>query len=65
MYLGHHDYRSTCWREGAGIVMALVQSGAIQVSIEGFYGLDQAEAMFAALESGQTTGKLIPKTGPI
>lgn len=61
MHLGHLDYRSAYWRDGAAQVMGLVQSGALQVPIEGIYELDQAEAMFAALQSRQTAGKLILK----
>jgi NADPH2:quinone reductase len=59
MHLGHLDYTSAYWRDGAAAVLAAVVAGQIKVPVEGVFALDDAGAMFAALESRKTAGKLI------
>jgi len=59
MHLGHLDYGSAYWRDGASTVIAAVQADQIKVPIEGVYPMEDAEAMFAALSSRQTQGKLL------
>jgi len=59
LHIGHLDNRSAEWRQGIDAVMGAIMAGTLQVPIAGIYALADAEAMFAALESRQTAGKLI------
>lgn len=59
LHIGHLDNRSAAWRQGVESVVGAIMAGTLQVPIAGSYALKNAEAMFAALESRQTAGKLI------
>ena len=59
LHIGHLDYRSAQWQAGADAVLAAIIAGRLQVPIAGTYPMAEAEAMFAALDSRQTAGKLI------
>jgi NADPH2:quinone reductase len=59
LHLGHLDYRSDYWRAGAEAVVGGVAAGRIRVPVEGVFALDDVAAMFDALRSRQTAGKLI------
>ena len=59
LHIGHLDYRSAQWQAGVDAVLAAIIAGRLQVPIAGTYPMAEAEAMFAALDSRQTAGKLI------
>ncbi|MDP2079890.1 zinc-binding dehydrogenase [Pseudotabrizicola sp.] len=59
LHIGHLDNRSDAWRQGVDAVVGAIMAGKLEVPIAGSYGLEEAEAMFAALESRQTAGKLV------
>lgn len=59
LHIGHLDNRSVEWRQGIDAVVGAIMAGTLQVPIAGSYAFEDAEAMFAALESRQTAGKLI------
>lgn len=59
LHIGHLDNRSAAWRHGVESVLAAILAGDLEVPIAGSFPLEEAEAMFAALESRQTAGKLI------
>ena len=59
LHIGHLDNRSDAWLQGVDAVVGAIIAGRLQVPIAGSYALQDAEAMFAALTSRQTAGKLI------
>lgn len=59
LHIGHLDNRSAGWRQGIDAVVGAIMAGTLQVPIAGSYALADTEAMFAALDSRQTAGKLI------
>lgn len=59
MHLGHLDNHADYWIEGVAQVTAAVLSGALTVPIAGRYAMADAAAMFEALDSRRTAGKLI------
>jgi NADPH:quinone reductase len=59
LHVGHLDYRSAMWTDGVASVLELIHAGRLQVPVEGVFALDDAEAMFAAMESRRTAGKLL------
>jgi NADPH2:quinone reductase len=59
LHIGHLDNRGDAWRQGIDAVVAAIMAGRLQVPIAGSYRLEEAGAMFAALESRQIAGKLI------
>ena len=59
LHIGHLDNRSAAWRQGVDAVVGAIMTGELRVPIAGSFALADAEAMFAALESRQTAGKLI------
>lgn len=59
LHIGHLDNRSAGWLQGIDAVVGAIMAGTLQVPIAGSYALADAEAMFAALDSRQTAGKLI------
>lgn len=59
LHIGHLDYRSFMWTDGAAQMLDRIRTGAVKVPIEGVFNLEDAEAMFAALESRRTAGKLL------
>ncbi len=61
MHLGHLDYRSPIWTRGVEEVLSGIQSGAIRVPIAGIFPFSEVNAMFDALASRQTAGKLLLK----
>lgn len=61
MHVGHLDYRSAIWTRGVEEVLGGIQSGAIRVPIEGIFPFEEVNAMFDALASRQTAGKLLLK----
>ena len=61
LHVGHLDYRSPGWEKGVQDVLGGIQNGAIRVPIEGVFPMDDFEAMFDALASRKTAGKLLLK----
>lgn len=61
MHLGHLDYGSARWAKGVDEVLGGIQSGTIQVPIERTFPVEEVNAMFDALASRQTAGKLLLK----
>ena len=59
LHIGHLDNRGAAWRQGTDRVVDAIQAGKLRVPIAGSYAFHDAEAMFAALDSRQTAGKLI------
>lgn len=59
LHIGHLDNCSEAWLQGVDAVVGAIVAGRLQVPIAGSYALQDAEAMFAALTSRQTAGKLI------
>ena len=59
LHIGHLDYRSAQWADGVAQMLDRIKAGAVRVPVEGVFDLEDAEAMFAALESRQTSGKLL------
>jgi NADPH:quinone reductase len=59
LHIGHLDFRSPAWREGASEVMSRIGSGAIRVPVEAEYPLDEVHALYDRLESRKTAGKLL------
>lgn len=59
LHIGHLDNRSAAWRQGIDAVVGAIMAGKLQVPVAGSYALEDAEAMFAALDSRQIAGKLI------
>ena len=59
LHIGHLDNRGDAWQQGIESVVGAIMAGALQVPIAGSFALEDAEAMFAALDSRQTAGKLI------
>lgn len=59
LHVGHLDNRSAAWVQGVDAVVGAIMAGKLQVPIAGSYALEDAEAMFAALDSRQMAGKLI------
>jgi NADPH2:quinone reductase len=62
-HLGHLDYSSAVWSNGAKAVMDAISAGALSVPIEGVYPLEGVHEMYARLESRQVSGKLLLKIG--
>lgn len=63
MHLGHLDHSTDSWAEGVTAVVDGIRSGQIRVPVEGVYGMDQVDEMFAALASRRMAGKLLLKIG--
>ncbi|MGR3804622.1 MAG: quinone oxidoreductase family protein [Marinibacterium profundimaris] len=61
MHLGHLDHSTESWARGVDAVVSGIVAGDIKVPIEGIYPMEEAAAMFDALASRQTAGKLIMK----
>lgn len=61
MHLGHLDYRSPTWARGVEEVLGGIESGSIRVPIERIFPFEEVNAMYAALASRQTAGKLLLK----
>ena len=59
LHIGHLDNRGPDWYRAVDEVVGAVVAGRLQVPIAGTFPLAEAEAMFAALDSRQTAGKLI------
>jgi NADPH:quinone reductase len=59
LHVGHLDYRADYWTQGVDAVLGAIMDGRLQVPIAGSYAMAEAEAMFAALDSRRTAGKLI------
>lgn len=59
LHVGHLDNHSAAWLQGVDAVVGAIMAGKLQVPIAGSYALEDAEAMFDALDSRQTAGKLI------
>ncbi|MAC79818.1 MAG: NADPH:quinone reductase [Rhodobacteraceae bacterium] len=63
MHLGHFDRSTEAWKKGVDEVVGAIRSGAVKVPVEGIYPMEEVDAMFAALASRQTAGKLLMKIG--
>lgn len=63
MHLGHLDYAAPSWARGVEEMLAGIRSGAIRVPVEGVYPMDDVLAMYDALASRQTAGKLLLRIG--
>ena len=63
LHIGHVDFFSPAWAEGASQVIAAIANGTLAVPIEGIYPLDKVHDMFNQLESRQVAGKLLLKIG--
>ena len=61
LHIGHIDSTSRAWTEGADTVMQMITAGNLKVPIEGVFAMDEAQAMYARLESRQVAGKLLLK----
>lgn len=61
MHLGHFDRETEGWAKGVDTVVSAIRSGAVKVPVEGIYPMEEVDAMFAALASRQTAGKLLMK----
>ena len=59
LHIGHLDNRSDAWLQGVDAVVGAIMAGRLQLPIASSYAMQDAEAMFAALTSRQTAGKLI------
>jgi len=59
LHVGHLDNHSPFWMRGVEKVLSAITAGHLQVPIAGTFPMADAEAMFAALDSRQTAGKLI------
>jgi NADPH:quinone reductase len=62
-HIGHLDFFSPAWAEGAPQVIEGTASGTITVPIEGVYSFEQVHDMFAQLGSRQVAVKLLLKIG--
>jgi len=58
-HLGHMDFQSDAWLDGASAVMDAIVDGSLLVPIEGIYAFENVHAMYAKLESRQVSGKLL------
>lgn len=61
MHLGHLDYGSLQWREGSSTVLSMIEQRTLKVPIEGTFGLNNVNELYAALASRNTAGKLLLK----
>ncbi|MBB94472.1 MAG: quinone oxidoreductase [Rhodobacteraceae bacterium] len=61
MHLGHLDHGTEDWARGVDAVVSGIRSGQIKVPIEGIFPMEEIGAMFDALASRQTAGKLLLK----
>jgi NADPH2:quinone reductase len=61
MHLGHIDDRSEAWRTALREVLAMVESGELEVPIEEVFPLARVHDMYDRLESRQVAGKLLLK----
>lgn len=61
MHLGHMDYGSDDWTQGAKAVVAMIMDGTLLCPIEGTYDHEDVNHMFAMLSSRKLSGKVILK----
>ncbi len=64
MHLGHLDYRSAEWGQCVEVMLAGLEDGSLKVPIEQVFPMEEADAMFAALQSRRVAGKLLLKIAP-
>jgi NADPH:quinone reductase len=64
-HLGHVEPTSALWQDGLRHVMSGILDGWLKVPIEQIYGLDQARAMQARIESRQLSGKLLLRVAAV
>ena len=64
MHLGHLDYRSPEWAACVEAVLGGLKDGSLKVPVEQVFPMDEADAMFAALQSRKVAGKLLLRIAP-
>lgn len=63
MHLGHLDYGAPSWAQGVEAVLGGIREGKIKVPVEAVFPMDEVQAMYDALASRKTAGKLLLRIG--